>query len=55
MFSTETSCYARRYSKTHLADHPGQHVTDIALTPDVSGDDGPGLRLWVKLHVRGGE
>jgi hypothetical protein len=53
MFPAESWCYARSYSKAHLAEHPVQQVTDIALTPDRGTDSDPMLRLVLKLKLRG--
>lgn len=53
MFPTESSCYARAYSDTHLARNPVQRVTDIALTPDPGTQSDPLLRLWLKVRMRG--
>ena len=52
MFSNETSCYARVYSATHLASHPVQQVTAIALTPQqrISGEERLLLRLSVTVR-----
>ena len=52
MFSTERSCYARRYSKSHLAEHPAQRVTKIALTPDIGTSDDPDLRLILLVKIK---
>ncbi len=46
MFPDRTSCYARSYSASHLANHPGQRVTKIALRPDF---DAPGPFLTLKM------
>jgi hypothetical protein len=35
IFPTETSCYLREYASSHLAKHPDQTVTRIALGPDL--------------------
>lgn len=52
MFPTRATCYAREYSAAHLAEHPAQRVTSIALTPaDGTGTD-PRLQLWVTLTVK---
>jgi len=52
MFPTENSCYARAYSAAHLASHPVQQVTTIALTPErqISGEDRLLLRLSVTMR-----
>ena len=57
MFPGATSCYARSYSKDHLAKHPEQRVTKIAVMPDHSTPSPRlGLRLLVTLRgVPGGD
>jgi hypothetical protein len=52
MFPGPDSCYARSYSKDHLAKHPEQRVTEIAVIPDFAGAD-PMLGLRVLLQLRG--
>lgn len=56
MFPDRASCYARSYSKDHLAKHPAQQVTEIAVKPDFEiADPMLGLRLWLRLRgVPGG-
>ncbi len=48
MFPDRTSCYARSYSASHLANHPGQRVTQIAIRSDF---DAPGPFLTLKLTL----
>lgn len=52
MFPGPDSCYARSYSAVHLADHPAQRVTDIAIRPDFSTAD-PFLPVYLTLDLRG--
>ena len=54
MFPRADSCYARSYSADHLAKHPVQRVTSIALRPQPgsAGDDMLVLRLSVALRGR---
>lgn len=53
MFAGAADCYARSYSAAHLADHPNQLVTDIALTPDRASPALGELRLILELRLRG--
>lgn len=45
-------CFARNYSKAHLAEHPDQLVTNISLgiSPLSQGGKTPTLMLFVKLR-----
>ena len=45
-------CFARSYSKAHLADHPDQLVTDISLSisPLSKGGKTPTLMVFVKMR-----
>lgn len=52
MFPGADSCYARRYSADHLAGHPAQRVTQIAISPDFASAD-PFLGVHLTLDLRG--
>lgn len=52
MFPGTDSCYARRYSDDHLARHPAQRVTQIAISPDFTIAD-PLLGVHLTLSLRG--
>lgn len=52
MFPGTDSCYARRYSDDHLAKHPAQRVTEIAISPDFTSAD-PFLGVHLTLNLRG--
>jgi len=52
MFPGTDSCYARSYSDDHLAKHPAQRVTRIAISPDFAIAD-PMLGVHLKLRLRG--
>jgi hypothetical protein len=52
LFPGKSGCYARSYSLSHLAKHPEQLVTDIALLADPEVAD-PMLGLWVLVELRG--
>lgn len=54
MFPDPTTCYARTYSDNHLAKHPQQRVTQMALVQDRSATE-PFLALWVRVTLRGRE
>lgn len=52
MFPTKGSCYAREYARSHLARHPAQRVTSIALSPEPRGASDAILQIWVIVTVR---
>lgn len=52
MFPGASSCYARTYSKDHLAKHPAQRVTKIAVSPEAGSTDRY-LTLHVNIALRG--
>lgn len=52
MFPGDRSCYARAYSADHLARHPDQQATSIALTPEAGMAGDPLLQVWVTATVR---
>jgi predicted nucleic acid-binding Zn ribbon protein len=49
------SCYLRQYTRAHLAEHPDQTVTMIALGPETGAEeaDAPILRLMVAVRGDG--
>ena len=54
MFPSDASCYLRQYTPLHLAGHPDQRVTLVALGPlSAEWGDPRYLVLTVALHVRG--
>lgn len=52
MFPRNDSCYARSYDAGHLASHPDQRVTRVALRPDFTSE-APLMVLDVRLSLRG--
>lgn len=52
IFPGGKTCYARDYSAAHLAGHPQQRVSSIALTPDDAVSPDPRLELWVTITLR---
>lgn len=52
LFPVPSTCYARSYSADHLAKHPQQRVTKMALVQDRQAG-GPFLNLWVRVTLRG--
>ena len=52
MFPGKAGCYARSYNASHLAKHPEQFVTDLAIIADASIAD-PMLGLWIGADLRG--
>jgi hypothetical protein len=52
MFPDDRSCYAREYGIAHLASHPQQQATSIALTPQGRSPDGLSRQVWVTATVR---
>jgi hypothetical protein len=53
LFPTDGSCYLRQYSNRHLADHPNQLVTQIALGPEYGQAEADVLILRVAVYARG--
>ncbi len=47
------SCYLRQYSRDHLAKHPDQTVTMIAIGPETGADEADAPILRVAVTVRG--
>ena len=52
MFPGPDSCYGRSYSADHLAKHPAQRVTQIAISPDFA-IAAPVLGVHLTLSLRG--
>lgn len=52
MFPSDASCYAREYTAQHLADHPVQRVTSMALTPEGAQVEDPAMTVWVTATLR---
>lgn len=52
MFPNADSCYARAYTKAHLAKHPGQQVVGISVSRTREVDE-PNLGLYLTLQLRG--
>ncbi len=52
IFPSDASCYARDYSAKHLADHPVQRVSSIALTPEGAKVEDPAMQVWVTVTLR---
>ena len=52
MFPGKAGCYARSYNASHLAKHPEQLVTNLAIVADASMAD-PMLGLWIGADLRG--
>lgn len=54
MFPSDSSCYTRTYTRAHMADHPQQRVTRIAIGPWAAGLDDPRyLPVRVAITLRG--
>lgn len=53
VFPGGKTCYAREYTPDHLAAHPQQRVTSIALTPAPEVTKDPRLEVWVTVTLRG--
>lgn len=53
MFPSDATCYLRQYSRDHLAGHPDQMVTQIAVGPDQGNWESDVLVLRVALYLRG--
>ncbi|MCX7288933.1 MAG: hypothetical protein NTW20_15675, partial [Rhodobacterales bacterium] len=51
LFPTDSACYSRKYSSAHLASHPEQQVTSMALRPETR-PVGADLELWVSVTLR---
>lgn len=53
MFPSDATCYLRHYTAAHLASHPAQRVTDIALGPDQPSWNAQELTLRLGVSLRG--
>ncbi len=53
MFPSDATCYLRHYTAAHLASHPAQRVTDIALGPDQPSLNPQELTLRLGVSLRG--
>lgn len=55
MFASNGACYLRQYSDSHMADHPNQLVTQIAVGPDYdTWADAKGSILRLRIEVQSG-
>lgn len=52
-FPAPDSCFARDYDAAHLASHPAQRVTSLALSPDRTAVGEIYLWLWITGTIRG--
>lgn len=52
MFPSDATCYLRHYTAAHLASHPAQQVTDIALGPDQPSWNAQELTLRLGVSLR---
>lgn len=53
LFPGDASCYLRHYSRDHLASHPDQLVTEIAIGPEPGSMEADVLVLRLALYMRG--
>jgi hypothetical protein len=53
LFPHDGSCYLRQYSREHLATHPDQMVTQIALGPEYGQAEADVLVLRLAVQARG--
>ncbi len=53
MFPPEASCFHRQYDTAHLAKHPQQFVSDIALTPAEGQEVSTSLVVDISIKLRG--
>lgn len=53
MFPPEAACFHRHYSAAHLAQHPQQTVTDIALTPAAGQEVSMSLVVDISVKLLG--
>ncbi|MES2434775.1 MAG: hypothetical protein V4586_13250 [Pseudomonadota bacterium] len=53
MFPPEASCFQRHYDAAHLAKHPQQQITDIALTPAEGQEVSTSLVVDISVKLRG--
>ncbi|MEO5616041.1 MAG: hypothetical protein ABIR04_14120 [Cypionkella sp.] len=52
MFPPEASCFQRHYDAAHLAKHPQQLITDIALTPAEGQEVSTSLVVDISVKLR---
>lgn len=52
LFPDKSGCYVRNYTAKHLASHPKQRVTGIAVIAEASIAD-PMIGLWTAVDLRG--
>jgi hypothetical protein len=52
MFPSDASCYLRDYSADHLAKHPKQRVSSIALRPEGALVEDATMTVWVTVTLR---
>ncbi len=52
IFPDKSGCYVRNYTAKHLASHPNQRVTGIAVIAEGSVAD-PMIGLWTAVELRG--
>ena len=53
MFPPEAACFQRHYNAAHLAHHPQQQVSDIALTPAEAQEVSSSLVVDISVKLRG--
>lgn len=53
MFPPEAACFLRHYDAAHLAKHPQQRTTDIALTPAEGQVVSSSLVVDIEVNLRG--
>ena len=53
MFPPEASCFQHHYDAAHLAKHPQQKITDIALTPAEGQEVSTSLVIDISVKLRG--
>ncbi|WP_156317426.1 hypothetical protein [Cypionkella psychrotolerans] len=54
MFPPEAACFQRHYDAAHLAKHPQQQITDIALTSAEGQEVSTSLVVDISVKLRGG-
>lgn len=52
MFPSDASCYLRHYDRAHLASHPQQRVSEIAIGPLSGSFESDVLSLSVQISLR---
>lgn len=53
LFPSDGSCYLRHYNRSHMASHPDQMVTEIAMGPASGARSGRVVILNVQVQLRG--